>query len=66
MNKFITALAGSMGVGLAFISPLAYVVTSNGLMAQDNPFRYFIGWTLLFVYSLITGLCLIYQATVED
>lgn len=66
MKKFTTALVGSMGVGLAFISPLAYVVTSNGLIAQDNPFRYLIGWTLIFLYSLITGLCLIYQATAED
>lgn len=66
MKKFTTALVGSMGVGLAFISPLAYVVTSNGLIAQDNPFRYLIGWTLIFLYSLITGLCLLYQATAED
>jgi hypothetical protein len=66
MKKFTTAVVGSMGVGLAFISPLAYMVTKNGLIAADNPFRYFIGWTLVFLYSLITGLCLLYQATAED
>jgi hypothetical protein len=66
MKKFTTALVGSMGVGLAFISPLAYVVTSEGLIAADNPFRYFVGWTLIFLYSLITGMCLLYQATAEE
>ena len=66
MKKFTTALVGSMGVGLAFISPLAYVVTSEGLIAAENPFRYLVGWTLIFLYSLITGMCLLYQATAEE
>ena len=66
MKKFTTAVVGSMGVGLAFISPLAWVVTSEGLIAQENPFRYFVGWTLIFLYGLITGMCLLYQATAEE
>jgi hypothetical protein len=65
MAKFGKALVGSMGIALAAISPLAYFITKSGVIASDNPLRYFIGWTILAVFSMLSGMLILYQ-TVEE